>query len=63
MLTHIDAGKDEMQSLAERRAQAARNWLVEKGTIAAERIFVLAPKIEAEADGKKIGSRVEFSLK
>ena len=63
MLANIDAGKAEMQELAERRAQAARDWLVDKGTIATERIFVLAPKTEAEADGKKVGSRVEFSLK
>ncbi len=63
MLTNIDAGKAEMQELAELRAQAARDWLVEKGAIATDRIFVLAPKIEAEADGKKVASRVEFSLK
>ena len=54
MLTHIEAGTEEMKELA---------WIVGKGGIASERVFVLAPKVEPEADGKKLGSRVEFSLK
>lgn len=63
MLANIPAGGNEMTDLANRRAQAARNWLIEQGGIPAERVFVLAPKVETEADGKKVGSRVEFSLK
>lgn len=63
MLTHIEAGTEEMKELAQRRAQAAHAWIVGKGGIASERVFVLAPKVEPEADGKKLGSRVEFSLK
>lgn len=63
MLANIAAGDDEMRQLATRRAEAAKNWLVERGGIDAARIFVLAPKIEPEADGKKLGSRAEFSLR
>lgn len=63
MLANIQAGENEMTDLANRRAQAARTWLVEQGGIPAERVFVLAPKVETEADGKKVGSRAEFSLK
>ncbi|SFO34702.1 DUF748 domain-containing protein [Nitrosospira briensis] len=63
MLANIDAGDNEMRQLAERRAQAARDWVIERGGVAGDRVFVLAPKIEAEADGEKSGSRVEFSLR
>ena len=63
MLANIDAGDTEMQELADLRAIAARDWLIERGGIPDARIFVLAPRTEAEADGKKAGSRVEFSLR
>lgn len=63
MLTNIAAGEDEMRQLADRRARVARDWLHHTGGIAGERLFVLAPKVEAEAEGKKVSSRVEFSLK
>lgn len=65
MLANINAGDDEMLQLAERRARAAYNWLIERGSIPGDRVFVLEPKIEAEteAKSKKSGSRVEFSLR
>lgn len=63
MLANINAGDSEMRALAERRAVAARDWLVEQGGVPADRVFVLETKIEAEAGGKKSGSRAEFSLK
>ncbi|HMM54503.1 MAG TPA: DUF748 domain-containing protein [Candidatus Desulfobacillus sp.] len=63
MLANIAAGDDEMRQLATRRAEAVKSWLVERGGIDAARIFVLASKIESEADGKKLGSRAEFFLR
>ncbi|ARO86823.1 DUF748 domain-containing protein [Nitrosospira lacus] len=63
MLANINAGDSEMRALAERRAVAARDWLVEQGGVPADRVFVLETKIEVEAGGKKSGSRAEFSLK
>ncbi|MEO7558697.1 MAG: DUF748 domain-containing protein [Nitrosospira sp.] len=63
MLANINAGDSEMRDLAERRAVAAQAWLVEQGGVPSERVFVLEPKVEAEAGGKKSGSRVEFSLR
>lgn len=63
MLANINAGDSEMRDLAERRAVAARTWLVEQGAVPGDRVFVLEPKIGAEADSKKSGSRVEFSLR
>ena len=62
MLANINAGDDELRQLAEQRAKAARDWLVEEGGISSDRIFVSEPKIESEADGKKLGSRAKFSL-
>ena len=65
MLANINAGDDEMLQLAERRAKAAYNWLIEQGSIPSDRVFVIEPKIEAEAgaNSKKSGSRAEFSLR
>jgi outer membrane protein OmpA-like peptidoglycan-associated protein len=63
MLANINAGNSEMRDLAERRAVAARDWLVAQGGISGDRVFVLEPKIEAEAGGKKSLSHAEFSLR
>ena len=64
MLSKVQVGDDELRLLADARAQAAKDWLVETGKIAAERIFVAAPKAHADAiqdQGK--ASRVDFSLR
>lgn len=63
MLANINAGDSEMRNLAERRAVAARDWLVAQGGVSGDRVFVLEPKIEAEAGGKKSLSHAEFSLR
>ena len=62
MLTHAAITDGDLQALAENRATAARNWLVENGGISGERIFVIGVH-ESEGSGKKIGSKAEFSLK
>ena len=55
---------EDVRLLAQQRAQAVKNWLLEKGNVPAERIFLLAGR-EGD-DGKqpkaKI-SRVDFSLR
>ncbi|SEK96684.1 DUF748 domain-containing protein [Nitrosovibrio tenuis] len=63
LLANINAGDSEMRELAEVRAENARDWLIEKGGIPGDRIFMLEPKVQAEADSKKSASRVEFSLR
>ena len=63
MLANINAGDDELRKLALQRAKAARDWLVEKGSISSDRVFVSKPRIESEADGEKLGSRAKFSIK
>lgn len=63
MLANIKAGDDELRKLALQRAKAARDWLVEKGSISIERVFILEPRIESEVDGEKLGSRAKFFIK
>lgn len=61
MIANIPAGDEEMRSLGERRARVVRDWLIGKG-VSPDRVFVLAPRIEVQSDGKKVLSRAEFSL-
>jgi len=63
MLANIDAGESAMRELAQVRGEAARDWLIEKGGVPGDRIFLLEPKVEAEAGSKKSASRVQFSLR
>ncbi|AEJ03222.1 protein of unknown function DUF748 [Nitrosomonas sp. Is79A3] len=62
ILSHTVITDNDLQALAENRASAARNWLVEKGEISSERIFVVGID-EAEESDQKRGSWAEFSLK
>ena len=59
MLTNSPATDDDIRALADRRAEAVQGWLVERGKVPVERLFLLPPKIEA-ADK---ASRVDFSLR
>lgn len=62
ILAHTVITDNDLQALAENRASAARNWLVEKGEISSERIFVVGIDETENSDQKK-GSWAEFSLK
>ncbi|HEY5898667.1 MAG TPA: DUF748 domain-containing protein [Burkholderiales bacterium] len=64
MITHTPVGEDDLRSLANERAQAAREWLVEEAKVPAERVFMVAPRLTAEGI-KDSGqpTRVDFSLK
>lgn len=55
MLANIKFEQDDFITLANRRAQAAKDWLVGQGQVAPERIFLVAPKAGA-------ASRVDFAL-
>ncbi|KRC03710.1 hypothetical protein ASE26_02440 [Duganella sp. Root198D2] len=55
MLANINPDQDDFITLGNRRAQAAKDWLVGQGKVAPERIFLVAPKAGAAA-------RVEFAL-
>lgn len=68
LLANTSANDDDLRNLANRRARAARDWLMEKGGIPAERMFQLAPKLaredgEEKKNDKVKESRVDFSLR
>ncbi|MGE5493053.1 MAG: DUF748 domain-containing protein [Actinomycetota bacterium] len=65
MLANVAVGEEEMNRLAQRRAQAVQTWLAEQGKVPVERLFLIAPKVggERKAGDKASLSRVEFSLR
>ncbi|MGB0126304.1 MAG: DUF748 domain-containing protein, partial [Rhodocyclaceae bacterium] len=70
MLANITPSQDDLQQVASQRAAAVRDYLIGKGKIPEERVFLLAPKLAAEgekdddkAKGAAVPSRVDFSLK
>lgn len=62
ILEHLQITDSDLAGLAERRAHAARNWLVETGKIPDERIFIVGSH-EAEEGEQKKGNRAVFLLK
>jgi hypothetical protein len=64
MIANAPAGDEEMRQLANRRAQVAKDYLVETSKVPAERVFLVAPKLGGDAPKDKgKPSRAEFSLK
>ncbi|WP_298623754.1 DUF748 domain-containing protein [uncultured Zoogloea sp.] len=64
IITNTTVADEDVRLLAQRRAQNVKNWLVAKGQVPAERIFVLAGR-EGD-DGKQPKakvSRTDFSLR
>ncbi|HWR02605.1 MAG TPA: hypothetical protein VN419_01200, partial [Humidesulfovibrio sp.] len=60
--TTLDPGA--MERLAQDRGIAVQAWLVEKGGIDQARVFLLAPRVGAEAPkGAPAGGRVDFTLR
>jgi len=64
MLVNAPATDEDLRLLAEARAQAAKQWLVETGKVATERVYIVAPHLSAEGiKDKGKPTRVDFSLK
>ena len=63
ILTNINVGKDELRELSVQRAKAAQDWLIKKGGISRDRVFISEPKIETEIESEKLGSKAKFSIK
>jgi hypothetical protein len=64
LLANAKVADDDLRQLANARAQTAKAWLVETGSVAAERVFIVSPKAGAEGikdPGKP--TRADFSLK
>lgn len=65
ILGTIKVEEEDLRRLANDRATAVRNHLVSRGNVPTERIFLVAPTLEAASSeaGKLSPSRVDFSLK
>ena len=59
---HTKPGDDALRLLANARAQAAKDALVARG-VAADRLFILAPKLNAEGVKEGAPTRVDFALR
>ncbi|MGE5791981.1 MAG: DUF748 domain-containing protein, partial [Bacteroidota bacterium] len=64
MLANAQATEEDLRQLANRRAQAAKDWLVANGGVPADRVFLVAPKLGTDGiKDKGKPERVDFSLK
>ncbi|MFC5472733.1 DUF748 domain-containing protein [Paraherbaspirillum soli] len=64
IIANTPVTQDALQALAEQRAEAVRNYLESKGHIPLERIFLIAPKLNADGiKDKGQPNRADFSLK
>ena len=63
MLTHIEAGDEELRQLAIQRATAVQQAILRSGKVDAERVFIVEPKTLAPEKKDKVkDSRVEFKI-
>ncbi|MBB3211359.1 outer membrane protein OmpA-like peptidoglycan-associated protein [Herbaspirillum sp. Sphag1AN] len=64
ILRTMQISEDDLRDLAQRRADLVRNYLQDQSIIAADRIYLIAPKLNAEGiNDKSTGSRVELIMK
>lgn len=65
MFENIRVTDDDLRALANRRAQAVKEWLAGPGGIATERLFLTAPQLGDTGlkDGAHAAPRAEFTLK
>ena len=64
MIENAKTTDDDMVALGNQRAQAIKEWLVTKGQVPTERVFILASKGDAAKENSKAKpSRADFSLK
>jgi len=64
LLASYRVDDEALATLANRRAQTVKAWLAGKGGVAAERVFVVAPKLTAEGIGDGgAPTRVEFAIR
>ncbi|UUZ54498.1 hypothetical protein LP419_40270 [Massilia sp. H-1] len=61
----MQVDNDDLQSLARRRSQAAKDWLTKTGQVPDDRIYIVASHDTegASKDGKAPTARVDFALR
>ena len=63
MLTHIEAGEEELRALAAQRANVVKDAILRSGKVGAERLFIVEPKgLTPEKKDNVKDSRVEFKI-
>src|SRR6185369_6710225 len=63
MLTNTQVSDDDLVTLANQRAQLAKDAITKDGKVALDRVYLLAPSVNAKGDDKRKASRVDFALK
>ncbi|MBP1725217.1 MAG: hypothetical protein H6Q51_515 [Deltaproteobacteria bacterium] len=64
IITNTEITDEDLLQLANERAAAAQEYLINTAQVSADRVFLVSPKIEAGEGGEKgSGSRVKFALK
>ena len=64
LIANTEVKPEDLRTLALARADAVRGYLEQQGKISLERIFLIAPKLNADdIKDKSPTSRVDFSLK
>lgn len=64
LLTNIQIGNELLRELAQKRADTVRDYLQKEAEVGSDRMFLIAPKLNAEGiQDKGKPNRVDFSLK
>src|SRR4029079_9073788 len=64
LLASYSVDDESLRALANRRAEAVKEWFAGKGGIASERMFVIAPKLTAEGiQDKGAPTRAHFAIR
>jgi hypothetical protein len=64
LLASYGADDEALRTLANQRAQSVKEWFVDQGGVAPERVFVVAAKVSGEGiQDKGAPTRVDFSLR
>jgi hypothetical protein len=64
ILANASVTQDDLRALADRRAQAVRKYLETKGKISLQRIFLVAPRLNADGiEDKGALNRVDFEVR
>jgi Domain of Unknown Function (DUF748) len=63
LYTAIEIGRDDLRRLAYDRASAAKAYLLAKGRIQSNRLFIVEPRVPDDNAGKAAKPQVQFNLK